>query len=90
MREEAGLSIRELAGLAKLPQGSLQRWETGSQPPRGRYFPGLVQGPVCAGFGTVAIGEPCGDVAPVPFVVIGVHLPRNTPPPRAGLVSPGK
>jgi transcriptional regulator with XRE-family HTH domain len=34
MREEAGLSIRELASLAKLPQASLQRWETGSSSPR--------------------------------------------------------
>lgn len=34
MREEAGLSIRELASLAKIPQASLQRWETGSSAPR--------------------------------------------------------
>jgi transcriptional regulator with XRE-family HTH domain len=34
MREEAGLSIRELASLAKLPQASLQRWEAGGSSPR--------------------------------------------------------
>ncbi len=34
MREEAGLSIRELASLAKFPQASLQRWETGNSGPR--------------------------------------------------------
>lgn len=34
MREEAGLSIRELASLAKLSQASLQRWEIGSSAPR--------------------------------------------------------
>jgi transcriptional regulator with XRE-family HTH domain len=34
MREEAGLSIRELASLAKLPQASLQRWEAGGSAPR--------------------------------------------------------
>lgn len=34
LREEAGLSIRELASLAKLPHASLQRWETGASLPR--------------------------------------------------------
>jgi len=35
-------------------------------------LPGAVQGPVWVGLGTVAIGEPVGLVAPVPFVVICV------------------
>jgi transcriptional regulator with XRE-family HTH domain len=34
MREEAGLSGRELASLAKVPQASLQRWEAGGSSPR--------------------------------------------------------
>jgi DNA-binding XRE family transcriptional regulator len=34
LREEAGLSIRELAAYAGLPRASLQNWETGTSLPR--------------------------------------------------------
>jgi DNA-binding transcriptional regulator YiaG len=34
LREEAGLSIRELAAFATLPRASLQNWEAGTSAPR--------------------------------------------------------
>lgn len=34
LREEAGLSIRELAAFAGLPRASLQNWEAGTSTPR--------------------------------------------------------
>lgn len=35
IREDAGLSIRELAAFAGVPRASLASWETGAHAPRG-------------------------------------------------------